>query len=293
VRHLILLSWAAAVVAIAMLFMIGQLLVRDSIVVEWLGNLNPQLQAFAQALVTWLEQNPHISVRTTQNILFYLFSTQLVTLSFLAIPIAIPHLITRDLSSNAIVIYASKAVSRFDYLLGKFGTVMGLLVLTWLGPLVSVWLLGNLLAPNWNFFWHSRVAFGNMLLFVLIGMVFLSILALGVSAISSKEKAAVGMWVGLWIIGIALLGIARNTKPWLKYFSFSYNLDQISLGIFQLSADLERLEQNIPVFGPMLQGARRETRSGWENPEITGAIIGMSVMLIVAIAILWKRVKPE
>ena len=63
-------------------------------------------------------------------------------------------LITRDLASNAIIIYASKAVSRGDYLLGKFATAFGLLVLTWLGPVCAAWFVGNLLAPDWRFFWH-------------------------------------------------------------------------------------------------------------------------------------------
>ena len=64
---------------------------------------------------------------------------------------AIPLLITRDLACNAIVIYSSKAVTRGDYLLGKFATAFGLLALTWLGPVCAAWFVGNLLAPDWTF----------------------------------------------------------------------------------------------------------------------------------------------
>ena len=133
-RHLIVLCWTSALAMTAILFMVGQLLVADSIVVHWVGNFNPALQSFAHLLTTWLEQHPQISVRTTQNVLFYYFCIWLMRAGIFALGMSIPLLITRDLASNAIIIYSSKAVSRGDYLLGKFATACGLMVLTWLGP---------------------------------------------------------------------------------------------------------------------------------------------------------------
>ena len=92
--------------------------------------------------------------------LFYYFGIWLMRVSIFALGMAIPLLITRDLASNAIIIYSSKAVTRGDYLLGKFATAFGLLALTWLGPVCAAWFMGNLLAPDWSFFWHSRVVAG-------------------------------------------------------------------------------------------------------------------------------------
>jgi len=128
-RHLIVFCWITALVMAAMLFLVGQLLVADSIVVQWVANFNPALQAFARMLTTWLELHPEISVRTTQNVLFYYFGISLMRISIFALGLAMPLLITRDLASNAIVVYASKAVSRGDYLLGKFATAFGLIAL--------------------------------------------------------------------------------------------------------------------------------------------------------------------
>src|SRR5258707_2298547 len=125
-RHLVVICWLAALIMSGMLFLVGQLLVSDSIVVQWVGNFNPQLQIFAQLLTTWLEQHPDISVRATQNIFFYYFSTSLMRFSIFALGMALPLLVTRDLASNAIIIYSSKAISRGDYLLSKFATAFGL-----------------------------------------------------------------------------------------------------------------------------------------------------------------------
>ena len=53
-RHLTVVCWVTALAVSGLLFFVGQLLVADSIVVEWLQNLNPQLQMFAQMLTSWL-----------------------------------------------------------------------------------------------------------------------------------------------------------------------------------------------------------------------------------------------
>src|SRR5437660_3800075 len=107
-RHLTVMCWVASLVMTSILFLVGQLLVADSVVVQWAGNLNPQLQMFVRLLTTWLEQHPEISVRTTQNILFYFYATFFFRVSIFAVGIAIPMLTTRDLASNAIIIYSSK-----------------------------------------------------------------------------------------------------------------------------------------------------------------------------------------
>ena len=53
-------------------------------------NLNPALQAFARMLTSWLQDHPEISVRTTQNVLFYFFGIFLMPLSIFALGMAMP-----------------------------------------------------------------------------------------------------------------------------------------------------------------------------------------------------------
>ena len=292
-RHLVLLCWVGAFMLTAALFAIGQLLVADSLIVQWTSGLNPALQAFVKLFMGWLEQHPEISVRTTQNILFYFASGWLLPLSLVAIAQAIPHLVTRDLSSNAIIIYSSKAVGRLDYLFGKFAAVFGLLTLTWLGPLVAAWFVGNLLAPDWHFFWHSRLALLNILIYVGSSMVVLSVLALGVSAASPKEKSTVAIWVCWWIVGYVLVSIANDTKPWLKHFSFTYDLKQIALSIFRLHDDVRLAQDNIPVLGDLLKNVPPQTFEAWRHPATTGSILALALMLAAAVIIVARKVKPE
>jgi ABC-2 type transport system permease protein len=292
-RYLVVLCWASTLGMTALLFLMGQLLVADSAVVRWVGNFNPGLQSFARMLTSWLEQHPEISVRATQNLLFHYFCIFQLRAAIFAIGMAIPVLITRDLASNAIIIYSSKAVSRADYLLGKFATAFGLLALTWLGPACAAWFLGNLLAPDWRFFWHSRAVLGHILMFGLSSLTLLSLLAMGVSACASKEKSTVGLWYTWWIVGGVVAPIALHTRPWLQHLSFNYNLEQVALGVFRLGADLNTARENIPVFGEMLNHIPARTMETLNHPALAGAAGWSLAMIALALWVLNRRVRPE
>ena len=293
IRHLSVVCWASALLMSAVLFMIGQLLVADSLIWQWVENFNPELQTFVRMLTSWLQQHPEISVRATQNVDFYYFSVYLMPLCIFALGMAMPLLVTRDLASNAIIVYSSKAVSRGDYLIGKFSMACGLIFITWLGPVCTAWFVGNLLAPDWRFFWHSRAAIGHVLLFGLSTTATLAVLALGVSSISSKEKSTIGFWFIWWILGGVLTPIAAQTKPWLRHLSFSFNLDQIALAVFRISDDLKTAQDNIPILGDMLRQVSAKTMEALSTPATGGAMLGLLAMVTLAGGILVNRVKPE
>lgn len=292
-RHLTVVCWVSALPVAGLLFLIGQLVVADSMAVQWLSNLNPRLQIFAQMLTAWLEQHPEISIRATQNVLFYYYCQWLMRFSIFALGLTIPLLVTRDLTSNAITIYASKAVSRGDYLLGKFATAAGLIGLTWLGPVCTAWLAGNLLAPDWKFFWHARGALGHVLLSGLSGTVILSLLALGVSSLSSKEKSAVAFWFIWWILGGVLAPVALQTQPWLRHLSFNFNLDQIALAVFRIGDDLRSAQDNIPVLGDMLRPVSARAIEALSSPAAMASGLALLGMVVVAAWVVHKKVRPQ
>lgn len=293
-QYLVVLCWVAGLALAAVLFALGQLLVPDSIIVHWLGNLNPNLRTFAALLTSWLDSHPELSVGTTQNVLFFYAGVYiLLRPAIFALGMALPHLVTRDLASNAIIIYSSKAVTRGDYLFGKFATAAGLVLLTWVGPLCAAWFLGNFLAPRWGFFWHARAALFHVLLFGVAATCFLSALALGVSAISPKEKSTTALWFTWWVVGGFIALVAMQTRPWLQHVSFNYNLYQIGLGIFRPGGDLNSVQENIPIFSEMLRNVPMRTLDAINNPPVASSLAFLLVMLVAAAAVINKRAKPE
>ena len=285
-RNLVLAAWTIAMAAIGILFLIGQLLVPDSIAYDMMKPLGEQMRGLFEGLKIWLTDRPEISVRVAYNMLFYFFASTLYWLAMISTMLAIPHLISRDLSSRAIIIYSSKAISRFDYFLGKFGTVFGLLSLVWLGPVLAAWLAGNLLAQDWSFFWHSRGALSNALLYVTASMLVISVLSLGISALSSKPRMAMSYWIVFWLVGDAVGSAASITRS----LSISHNLKQISLRIFNLEGEVQLAQENIPFLGDIMS---RPLTSWLETPEIDGALAALAVMLALAVVIMAQRVKPE
>jgi hypothetical protein len=293
VRRVAMVCWMGGLMMTGILFFMGQLLLPDSIMAEWTAQLRPELQGFARMLTSWLVDHPEISIGTVQNVLFYYYCEWLVPLSIFALGMTLPLLITRDMASNAIVIYSSKAVTRGDYVLGKFCTAFGVMALTWLGPVCAAWFAGNLLAPGWSFFWYAREPLFHALIFGLSSMVILSLLALGVSAVSSREKATPALWFTWWVLGIFIQPIALKTLPWLRHASFHYNLSQIELATFHLGRDLKIAQDNVPIFGQMFSAVSPATRAALDHPTLAGAIIALALMLVTAGLIVRRRVKPE
>jgi hypothetical protein len=231
-RHLMVLCWVGALGLTVILFAVGQLLVADSLIVQWSAGLNPALQIFARLLTQWLELPRKSPCGRRKYFVLPLPAGCCRSGSRHRGGISASHY-ARSLQQCHHCPFVEGG-GRMDYLLGKFATVSAQPGDHLAGSAGRPWFVGNLLAPDWHFFWHSRLALFNTALYVLSSMFVLSLLALGLSAISSKEKTSVGIWLAWWIVGYVLVGIAHDTKPWLKHLSFNHNLHEVALAIFRL-----------------------------------------------------------
>jgi len=120
----------------------------------------------------------------------------------------------------------------------------------------------------------------------------LSLLALGVSALSSKEKTTPFFWFLWWIFGWIVTPIAQHTEPWLRYLGFGFNLHQIELHTFRVGEKIQNMTDSIPVLGGILH-LRETTRTALETPHIAGTCAALLLMLGLAAWIVNQRVKPE
>ncbi len=240
--------WTACLGMVALLFILSQFVDSKSALAEWLGQENPSTLLLIGMLEGWLKQDPELVAGVPWALLFGFYSFALFWPTLLVLTMAIPRVISRDLATRAIVIYQAKAVSKWDYLMGKAGALLGLMALTWLGPLVVAWFASNLMAPTWTFFWHTRGALGSLLVFVGFSIVFLTILALGLSSVSAKEKAVTTTWLCVWLLGWGLEGLGsvdshNEGAGWLRHLSFRYNLSQVQRRAFDPTEKLQRLRE--------------------------------------------------
>lgn len=292
-RYLVGLCWGLCLGQVMALFVMGQLLVEDSLVVRWAATLKGPAQVLVGGMANWLATHPEVSVRSAENLIFYGFTAIAISLNIMAVLLAIPHLITRDLSSNALLIYSSKALTRWDYLLGKFGTLLGLLTLTWLGPTLVAWVVGNLLAPKWHFFWHARIALTHVLIYTIGAGLFLSLFGLGISAISGKERVAVGCLLVFWLVGGTLVPISQTTSPWLQFLSFEHDLRQLAIRVYQPKEDIQRFQEQIPIVREMFRRSERNHSELSLPPRPGSALLALSLMAAGACWLLNFKTRSE
>ena len=241
-QRLVAGCWIAALGQIILLFFYSQLVDSTSAVADWLGADDEGFAMLVFSLEMLIKQNPELAVSVPWKIVFGFYSLMLFWPPMLVLTVAVPRIISADLSSNAIILYASKAVSRWDYLLGKLGAVVGLIMLTWMGPVLFAWLGGNLLAPGWDYFWLTREALFSSLTFGLVGLGFLAILILGVSALSPNAKVVTSAWLALWLLGWGMEAPAGKTRTdWMLHLSFRYNLSQVHTRVFSPGNTFDKL----------------------------------------------------
>ena len=296
-RWIVWTCWIFALLQGLFLFGFGQLLDPTSAVFTYIRDGMGPMQGVAVTFQYLANDNPDIAIGMTYNLFFYLFTGAIVsnlTMTLIALGMAIPRLITSDLSSRAITIYSSKAVSRFDYCLGKFGGVLLLMILTWLGPTLATWMMGNLLAPKLSFFWYTAPALLHSLLFVGSGIVFLGLLALGVSAVTQSPRSATAIWVAVLLLGAVLSAIGlENRVTWLQYLSFWFNLELLQNWIFNIGGNFAELGDKFPSFMGMDVMKAVQNRFAITAKNVVAAMFFLSLLAAGAVAILHKRVKPE
>jgi len=303
-KRVIFICWTICFALIAILFLIGRLLDPEGLFVSWISTFSSGVSLLFRVIILWLTDHPEISVPIIYNFLFFYFINFFYFWSMFAISIAIPNFITQDLSSRAIIVYSSKAIGKFDYIIGKFGTVLLLLTLTWLGPVFVGWFAGTLLTSEPSFFWHSREPILKSLEYVCLSMMILGLFALGVSAISSKGRSTVAAWMGIWLGGYFFSFLANVIRfksrgehgHWLENLSLEYNLEQIKIWIFNLKESLEIANEKIPVLGKFMNDTLNSKDifgRQFENPDLKGVLITLGIMGLISILVLLKRVKPE
>lgn len=232
-KRLVAGCWIAALGQMVLLFLYSQLVDSTSALAEWLGADDPRFMSIVLGLEAALNNSPELTVSVPWNLVFGFYSLLLFWPTMLVLTVGLTRVISRDLSSNAIVVYASKAVSRWDYFFGKLGAVIALMAITWLGPVLLAWFAGNMLAPSWEFFWLTRDALVHSVLFVLVGMAFLAALTMGISAVSENGKVVTFTWLVVWLLGWAMEGPAQHSNnQWLRHLSFRYNLGRIHTEVF-------------------------------------------------------------
>lgn len=292
-KVLMFLGWVGGFAIAALGFGLSQALSEGGLMAEFASRAGPRAEAVIQAVSALLLIYPDLLITGTFKGIFWLHSELGMLLSLAAMALLVPQLITRDRASQALTIYLARPITARDYLLGKLGIIVGVLLLLWTGPLVGGWLFAMAVAPDTLFITYSLPALGVALTFNAIALVVIGALAFGVSAVAKTAARARMAWIGLWIVMGSIAGLGRVLPDWIRNLSFVSDLHIIRDEVFAMRDTLMEAASVVPILSDRLASNLTEVAGQIEVTDLTGVVVTLAIMVVGALLLVKGRVKPE
>jgi ABC-2 type transport system permease protein len=193
VRVLMLVSWLPALL-LAVALCVWGLLERNSSIVA------PLLPILRSYLNVEILQNPRSFRLEIWTICYDFFLITELYLSMILVLLVGPGLISQDLRFNALPLYFSRPMKRFDYFLGKLGVIVAFIGTVTIVPSLVAYALGLLFSLDLSII---KDTFGLLLYSMAYGLVIAissGVLMLALSSLSRNSRYVGLFWLGLWII---------------------------------------------------------------------------------------------
>ena len=290
---LLFLAWTAGVLMAAAGFVFTQSLASGGWLENMAAQMGPRPHAIVAAFCSMVLLYPDIVIHGLFSVVFWWHSIVGLGLSLIGLSMVIPRLIARDRASNALTIYLSRPLTSLDYLLGKLGIIVGILLLLWTGPLIFGWVLSMAFAPGSDFFVYSLTPLLRAGLFNLIALVTLSSVALAVSSLAKNTRAVMGLWMAVWL-GASMIASIPTTPSMIRAASFSRDLQDVRQEIFKLDEILIKAGETLPLSDRNM--AKNMTEFGqkfsqYKTPNSPYA--GLAILVIVSSFVFTRRLRPE
>lgn len=291
-KLILFLAWFAGLAIAIAGFGFGQFVTEGGLLEQLATKFGARPQAGAKMIGAVILLYPDVCVGGFYTIVFWFHSYLGLWLSLFALTALLPRLITRDRASNALIAYLSRPLTTGDYLLGKLGTIVGVLLTVWTGPLLFGWLLSMALAPNLDFIVHSFPPLFDALLFNGIAIAVLATVALGVSAVSRTSRNTLLFWLGLWIVA-GSIALIPEVPVWMQRGSFTRNLDEARKGLLNPAEAYLTAARDLPFtnkeFAQSLEQAGNEAKS----TDFHGALFSLGGFVLLSSFVFLRRIKPE
>jgi ABC-2 type transport system permease protein len=140
-----------------------------------------------------------------------------------------PDLISQDLRFNAIPLYLSRPVRRFEYFLGKLGVIAAYLSVVTILPVLVAFALGFGFGLDPSVFRDTARLLCASIAFGLIVVVSAGLLILALSSLSRNSRYVGAMWLALWLVSDLASGILVRTvrADWCPLVSYTENVNRI------------------------------------------------------------------
>lgn len=263
-RRILLLAWLPTVY-----FGIGVFLFENAVKQSDGRSLGAMLSPFFrmvpqfEGLMDSLDEGDLGRARHTfwSYLLWWFFRSPQGIMMIILVGLVAPNLVAQDLRSRAYLIYFSRPITAWEYVLGKSVVVWSYLAMITLVPALVLYLLGIALSPSLGVVWHTWDIPLRIVVASIILMIPTSCLALCFSSLTPESRYAGFAWFALcfggWMAhtvltirdfaGTGLGSLTVATDRW-AFVSLYHMLGQVQNGIFGLHADY----QAVFIYGCLL-----------------------------------------
>jgi ABC-2 type transport system permease protein len=174
------------------------------------------------------------------NVFFRAFTSIQSSFAFVLAVLIGPALVSRDLTNNALPLYLSRPLSRFEYLLGK-GSVLVIMLslITWVPGLLLFAFQSYLEGFGWFRYnlWIANAIFFSCVLWIVL----LTLVSLALSAWIKWRIAASGALFATFVIptAVATMISALFRTPWSHLFSPSMLMQVVTDHLYRFDNSLD------------------------------------------------------
>jgi ABC-2 type transport system permease protein len=285
VRRLLFFSWLPALYIAVLLCLYEQILAQIEARVPVHGRL-PWLEGVP------LSENRH-QIWACLLWIFYRYP-QMVAVLLVVGQIA-PPLVARDVRTKAFLLYFSRPLARFEYVLGKMVVVWAYLVLISAVPAILLYAVGVLISPDWRVLYATwdlplrSMAASAVLIFPMTAV------ALAFSSLTSETRYATFAWFAFLGVGWAVNSILKLNIPSANHarwdlVSMSHTVGTIQYWIFGLKHELADLVSVASRVALAPRGSGASILPAPEEVHVWPAAIQVLTITAVALGILFRRV---
>jgi ABC-2 type transport system permease protein len=189
VRVLLLVAWLPAIALVVALALWGLLENQAQSIIQFLSQ--------SKLLPAELIDRPHEFRAAAWTIAYSYFFKAELYYSLLLVLVVGPNLVSRDLRFNALPLYLSRPLRRFDYFAGKLGVIAFFLFLTTVGPAVGAYLLGLAFSRDLGVVRDTHQILWGGILYGTVVTMSAGTLMLALSSLSRRSIYVGLTWAGL------------------------------------------------------------------------------------------------
>lgn len=243
------------------------------------------IRSLAGPLAYLFMQDPSAAREGIWSMLFYyFFNTTQTFITMIIVAIAGPTLLSQDVRGKAFLLYFSRPITRWEYLLGKCSIVGFFIFMTTLFPATVLYAISIAFSPDLAVVGETFWVFGRSILASLVIAIPCTLVVLYLSSIVQESRWALIGWLAVWLIGEMVSGIlggfgSRDLEDLGVLLSLRENILTVCQHIFDVPATLEAVRGFDPDMDRFLKSFMPD-RSPWPSLAV---LVGVSLACFIGI----------